>query len=122
MVRLSGAFRREWRISARARLISDFDVSKLDKTEYETNTYIVSEDFEKIKINTKETDIVLLASEDNTCKVICVEQKKLKHSVSAENGTLQISEMDTHRPVVFYQANDRHLPSAEAAENSIISA
>ena len=78
-------------------LISDFDVSKLDKTDYETNTYIVSEDFEKIKINTKETDIVLLASEDNTCKVICVEQKKLTHSVSAENGTLQISEMDTRK-------------------------
>ena len=78
-------------------LISDFDVSKLDKTEYETNTYRVSEDFEKVKINTKETDIVLLASDDNVSKVICMEQKKLKHSVSVENGTLQISEMDTRK-------------------------
>ena len=78
-------------------LISNFDVSKLDKTEYETNIYRVSEDFEKIRINTREPDIVLLASEDNTCKVICVEQKKVKHSVSVENGTLQISETDTRK-------------------------
>ena len=78
-------------------LISDFDVSKLDKTEYETNTHRVSEDFDKIIINTQETDIVLLASDDNVSKVICMEQKKLKHSVSVENGTLQISEMDTRK-------------------------
>ena len=78
-------------------LISDFDVSKLDKTEYETNTHRVSEDFDKIIINTQETDIVLLPSDDNVSKVICMEQKKLKHSVSVENGTLQISEMDTRK-------------------------
>ena len=80
-----------------ALIISNFDVSRMDITKYETNTYNVSEDFEKININTNETDIILIPSEDNGCKVICMEQKKVKHLVSVENGTLNISEMDTRK-------------------------
>lgn len=67
-----------------------FDFSKLSTMKYETNTYEVSGGFDKISIDTDITNIVFARSDDESCKVVCFEAEKMKHSVRCANGTLTI--------------------------------
>lgn len=73
---------------------SGFDLSKLDTAGYETNTYTVSEDFAAIEIRSEEADIAFRRSEDGKLRVECAEREKVKHEVSAGNGTLTIFAVD----------------------------
>ena len=75
-------------------IASGFDFSKLGTAKYETNTYTVGEDFERIEINSKETDIIFKPSADGKFSVVCVEREKVRHMVSVENGTMKISADD----------------------------
>jgi hypothetical protein len=68
-----------------------FEYRKLGTVELETNTYEIDETFRSIQIKENAADIVLAASADGTCRVVCRESKKTPHTVTAENGTLQIS-------------------------------
>ena len=81
-------------IFAAAFIVSGFDFSKLGTAKYETNTYVPSEVFEKIEIKSTEADIAIKPSEDGRVRVDCVEQEKVKHEVSVENGTLKIIDVD----------------------------
>ena len=56
---------------------------------YETNTYIVTEDFDDIFINADTADISFARSEDGSCKVVCRERKA--HGVDVKSGKLTIS-------------------------------
>ncbi|MBP0989610.1 MAG: DUF4097 family beta strand repeat protein [Oscillospiraceae bacterium] len=80
-------------VFAAAFVVSGFDFSKFAIDEYETNTYEVSENFDKIEINTKESNITFKPSEDGVCRLVCTE-KNVKHSVNVENGTLKIVSED----------------------------
>lgn len=74
-----------------------FDFSKLSTMKYETNTYKVSSGFDKISIDTDITDIVFARSDDESCKVVCFEAEKMKHSVRCTNGTLTIGVNDERK-------------------------
>lgn len=74
-----------------------FDFSKLSTLKYETNTYEISEDFDKISIDTDISDVVFARSDDGSCKVVCFEAEKMKHSVRCKNGTLTISTTDDRK-------------------------
>ncbi|MBO5320432.1 MAG: DUF4097 family beta strand repeat protein [Ruminococcus sp.] len=74
-----------------------FDFSKLSTLKYETNTYEISEDFDKISIDTDISDVVFARSDDGSCKVVCFEAEKMKHSVRCTNGTLTISTTDDRK-------------------------
>lgn len=67
-----------------------FDFSKLDRTEYVTNTYDFESTVERIDVKGRTADIDLLAAEDGVCRVISTESEREKYSVSLENGTLSI--------------------------------
>lgn len=71
-----------------------WDFSRLSTDQYETNTYKISEEFSNIKLNTDTADILFDVSDDNTCRVVCYEENKMKHSVSVQDGTLTISAAD----------------------------
>lgn len=71
-----------------------FDFSKLDTARYETNTYTVTEAFEKINIRTSEADITFQPSTDGKARVVCVERETTKHEVSVQNGTLTVTVVD----------------------------
>lgn len=71
-----------------------FDFSKLNTIKYETNIYEVSGDFDEISIDVDITDIVFKQSNDESCKVVCFEAEKAKHSVRCANGTLTIDMTD----------------------------
>lgn len=74
-----------------------FDFSKISTVKYETNTYEVSGDFDKISIDVDITDIVFEKSDDERCKVVCFEAEKVKHSVRCTNGTLIIDMTDDRK-------------------------
>ena len=71
-----------------------WEFTDLSTEKYETNTYEISEDFRSIAINTGTADIFFAVSDDNTCRVVCYEEEKMKHSASVQDGTLTVSVVD----------------------------
>lgn len=74
-----------------------WDFSKLSTVKYETNNYEISEEFDGISIKTDTADIIFAVSEDGKCRVECYEEKKAKHSVSTQDGTLAIEVTNNKR-------------------------
>ena len=74
-----------------------FDFSKLSTTNYETNTYAVTDEFHGVYVSTDTADVTFLRSEDGKASVVCTEGVKTKHAVSVENGTLTVKRTDTRK-------------------------
>ena len=66
----------------------------LNTVTYETNTYEISENFNNLSIDTSTADIVFSVSAGETCKVVCFENSKVKHSVTVADNTLVIKVID----------------------------
>lgn len=75
----------------------DWDFKRLGTQKYETNTHEITEDFSGISVSTKTANIVFLPSEDGTCRVVCHEKIRMKHTVSVSNGTLTVKVNDTRK-------------------------
>ncbi len=73
----------------------DWDFSKL--SDLETNRHEISENFERISIQTDTVDIVFVPSDSDTTEIISREQKNLRHSVEVKDGTLVIELIDTRK-------------------------
>ncbi len=69
-------------------------VSSGEKAKAETNTYTISEKFDKINIQSLEADIIFKQSDNEECDVVCVEPEKVHHNAVIENGTLKITVED----------------------------
>ncbi len=67
-----------------------WDFEKLSTVKTETNIYETNEEFSNVSIKTYTADIVFLSSDDGKCKIVCYEEKKQRHSVEVQNGTLMI--------------------------------
>lgn len=74
-----------------------WDFAKLSTNEYETNSYEINEKFLSVSVDTDTANIRFAPSEDTKCKVVCYEQKKLRHSVSINDGELSIKVEDTRK-------------------------
>ena len=72
----------------------DFDFSKLDNSEYITNTHEFNDSISYINVDVDTTHVKVLPSEDDTFKVVCKENKDKPHKVSVENNTLMIDSPD----------------------------
>ena len=68
----------------------EWDFLRLSTTEYETNIHEISQDFDRISMNTDTADIVFLLSNDGRCRVECYEETNEKHTVAVEDGVLHI--------------------------------
>ncbi|MBR6646543.1 MAG: DUF4097 family beta strand repeat protein [Clostridia bacterium] len=77
--------------------IRGWDFSTLSTEDFETNTYNVSEKFDKISIDVSITDINFVLVEDESCSVVCKETEKLSHSVSVKDDTLVIRMIDKRK-------------------------
>ncbi len=75
----------------------NFDFNKLSTVNYETNTYEVSEAFDKISIDVYTTEISFAPSDDEQCRVVYTETDKIKHTTAVQNGTLVIDTVDTRK-------------------------
>lgn len=74
-----------------------WDLNKLGSVAYTTNTYEPGSDFQNISIDVETTEIEFVPSEDGTCRVVCFEDEKVKHTVSVQNGTLTVKTVDTRK-------------------------
>jgi len=96
-----------------------WDFKKLASGRYETNTYEITEEFDKLSIDVSTADVVVLPSEDGKSRVVCYEMKNIKHTASVEDGELSIIENDTRKwyeHIGFYFENQIitvYLPKAE---------
>jgi DUF4097 and DUF4098 domain-containing protein YvlB len=77
--------------------VINFDFMKLDTSKYETNEHQISDEFKNILIRSNTANIKIVASEDESCSVVCYEQTNLKHSVGVNNGTLEIKVVDERK-------------------------
>ena len=84
-------------VFAVAMTLNHWDFSKLNTGKHIINEYDISEEFKDIKIETDTADIIFLPSEDGKCRVVCEEDEKALHYVSAENGQLTISLKDNRK-------------------------
>jgi hypothetical protein len=78
-----------------AMALSGFDFSVLNSQEQVSSTYEFKDTIEKIVADVNTTDIRFLPSEDNACKVVCLEKDKLRHAVYVNEKTLFINLADT---------------------------
>ena len=77
--------------------ILKWDFTKLSTFEYETNDYKIDEDYTNILIVTDTADVVFVPCENSKSSVVCYEQKKAKHLVTVNDGTLVIEVVDTRK-------------------------
>lgn len=75
----------------------DWDFSELSTVTYVTNTYETNGEFDKISINVDTTEIEFVPTEDESCRIVCFEAEKVKHSATVQNGTLIIDMIDTRK-------------------------
>ena len=75
----------------------NWDFTKLSTAKFDTNTYEVKETFNKIRIDVDTTEIEFVLSDDEECRINCVELEKVKHSAAVRNGTLVINVIDTRK-------------------------
>jgi DUF4097 and DUF4098 domain-containing protein YvlB len=74
-----------------------WDLEKLSTNKYETNEYVIDEDYSNISIVTDTADVVLVPSKDGRTTVVCHEQEKERHSAAVMDGTLTIELSETKR-------------------------
>ena len=75
----------------------NWDFKKLSTEKYETNTYTVNNEFGSISVNTNTADILFVLSQNNECKVVCYEEKNMKHSVDVRDNTLVVKVLNTKK-------------------------
>lgn len=75
-------------------LIMRFDFSSSNIPKYEDKTYEVSEDFNKISVDIRESDLEFVLSDDESCRVECKERARLGYSVKVVDGTLTVAVED----------------------------
>ena len=107
---------------------NSFDFTALDTTEYVTNTYDITDDFNNISVTADTADIDFKLSADNVCRIVCFEKKAATHTVKAQNGTLFITHNKTQNvkdSITFVNINSPkitvYLPGKDYSELVITS-
>lgn len=96
-----------------------FEFTKLNTVQYETGTAIVNTDFQNISIGTREHDVTLAKSENDTCKVVYTTNAGIACNISVNNGTLTVTCTDTrawYERIGIYWGNTNitvYLPQAQ---------
>lgn len=83
-----------------AMMVNHWDWSKLANSnlgngKMVTNTYQVDDAFRNIRIDSDTDEIRFVPAKDGSCKVECFEHETMLHTVSVQNGTLQIAVTDS---------------------------
>lgn len=66
----------------------------LDTSPMVTNTHEIRDPFSDMDISVSAAEVMLLPSDDGTCRVVCHEEEKLYHSVEVRDGVLCIQKVD----------------------------
>ncbi len=76
---------------------NNWDFKSMNSGKYETNTYEINGNFDKISIVSDEANITFVPSQDNDIKVVAFEHKREKHAVSVTNGVLTLNAMNERK-------------------------
>jgi len=71
-----------------------WDLGRLSTVQYETNTHLISDVFDRITMETDTADITFVLSDDENCTVACHEKTTVPHCVTVEDGILSVEWMD----------------------------
>ena len=71
-----------------------FDPEVLSNKKYETKTYEVNETFIDITVEGVAEKISFKPSDDGKCRVVCLEEEKMKHDVSVKDDMLKVRCVD----------------------------
>ena len=71
-------------------LMMRFDFKRLELSRYRSKTYEFVEDFNSISIDVDTADIDFRLSQDGVCRVSCFEDERRSHTVTVQDGTLQV--------------------------------
>ena len=74
--------------------IADFDITKLSTEKYETKTYYINDSFQNISIDAEISDITVLPSKTQECKVEFWQTEKTEHYATVKNNTLSVEVRD----------------------------
>ncbi len=77
--------------------VNEWDFTKLNTAKYETNTYEVTEAFNRISMLTDTANILFVRSDDKVCKVVCYEMSNMKHATTVQDDTLTIKAIDDRK-------------------------
>lgn len=81
-------------LAAVAVVAAGFDFTKLSTVKYVTENFTSEEEFSRIRIDSKETDIIFKRADDGKFTIVCEEQEKMRSTFAVENGTLKIGFVD----------------------------
>ena len=93
-------------------------------TQKQTNTHNINQAFSNIEFDTDTTKITFVLTEDEACRVVCEDSKKLSHTVAVENQTLKVTSKTTKTFPSFFSFNhsvEVYLPKADYDELTITS-
>ena len=76
---------------------NQWDFTKLSTSKLVTNSHLIGEEFYDLSISTETAHIVLLPSDDETCKVVCYEHEKETHTVGVRDGKLSVGLNDQRK-------------------------
>ena len=102
-----------------------WDFTKLSTVKYVDNKYGITEKFNDISIDTDVADIEFIPSEDSKISVVLHEQEKFKHTVTVQDGALNIKINNTGKWYEFIMINfgspkiTVYLPKGEYGELSV---
>jgi len=100
-------------------------IKGLDTSPMVTNTYEIRDPFTDLDIGVSTAEVILLPSDDGSCKVICHEEEKLYHSVAVRDGVLHIKRVDEREwydNIGIHTGNIQvtvYLPQAEFGELTV---
>ncbi len=77
--------------------VLDFDLTRLSTQKLQTNTYEYTEDFTGISIHVETASVRILPAEQDSCRVVCLEENTLWHTVKIEDGILKIQAQDNRK-------------------------
>lgn len=104
---------------ATAMTVNGWDFTKLNTVKYQTSTHQINEDFSEIVVETSTADVTFLHTADDTCKIVCVEETNLIHTVAVLDGKLTVRETNTKQWYEYIGINfglakiTVYLPNAE---------
>ena len=76
---------------------ADWNFANLDNGKFETNTYDLTGELTDIAIDSDITDVNIIPTSDGSIRVSCYERKKVRHSVTLEDGRLVITDNDERK-------------------------
>ena len=75
----------------------NMDFKKLNTKNYTTKTFEVKDSFNNIEINLTTTDLTLEKTDDEVCRIECIDEDKIIHTVEIKNDTLIVDTKDTRK-------------------------